>query len=50
LTQNIRDWAGTLPPNSQTQWKCCSELLSKSFRLGKKGQFLKLFLLQNLII
>jgi len=38
LARNISYWAASLPPDSENGWKCCSELLTKSFRLGYAGE------------
>jgi len=38
LARNISHWADSLLPESQNGWKCCTELLSKSFRLGHTGR------------
>lgn len=38
LSQNIAYWAKHLPVDSGNGWKNCSELLSKSFRLGHTGK------------
>jgi telomere length regulation protein len=38
LALNITHWANGLLPESQNGWKCCTELLSKSFRLGHTGR------------
>ncbi|EHL03616.1 putative DNA replication checkpoint protein tel2 [Glarea lozoyensis 74030] len=32
---NIRHWAKRIPLESDIGWKCCAELLSRSFRVGK---------------
>jgi telomere length regulation protein len=37
LAMNIRHWARNIRPESKTEWKCCAELLTKSFRLGTTG-------------
>ncbi|TVY32662.1 DNA replication checkpoint protein, partial [Lachnellula subtilissima] len=34
LARNISYWAKCLPTDSANGWKCCSELLTKTFRLG----------------
>jgi telomere length regulation protein len=38
LARNISYWATSLPTDSENGWKCCSELLTKSFRLGYTGK------------
>ncbi|EPE29639.1 hypothetical protein GLAREA_00799 [Glarea lozoyensis ATCC 20868] len=35
LAKNIRHWAKRIPLESDIGWKCCAELLSRSFRVGK---------------
>ncbi|TVY48994.1 DNA replication checkpoint protein [Lachnellula occidentalis] len=34
LARNVSYWAKSLPTDSANGWKCCSELLTKTFRLG----------------
>jgi telomere length regulation protein len=38
LAQNITHLAKTMPLDSENDWKCCVELLSKSLRLGYTGK------------
>jgi telomere length regulation protein len=38
LACNITSWVKNLSADSEDAWKCCTELLSKSFRLGHTGQ------------
>ena len=37
LAKNIRHWAKKIGPESETEQKCCAELLSKSFRIIQTG-------------
>jgi len=37
LARNISYWVKCLPTDSLNGWKCCSELLTKTFRLGYTG-------------
>ncbi|TVY53561.1 DNA replication checkpoint protein tel2 [Lachnellula cervina] len=51
LARNISNWAKSLPKDSANGWKCCSELLTKTFRLGYTektvNELLKSLLLQS---
>jgi len=38
LAQNIVQWAQTLSEDDEQGWKLCTELLSRSFRLGHTGR------------
>ena len=38
LARNLSYWATSLPTDSENGWKCCSELLTRSFRLGHTGK------------
>ena len=40
LARNITHWARTLHTDSENEWKCCGEMLSKAFRLGFTGKWL----------
>jgi len=38
LALNLTHWIKKLPADVEDAWKCCGELISKSFRLGHTGQ------------
>jgi telomere length regulation protein len=37
LAKNVYHWAKSITSESEIEWKCCAELLTKSFRVGKTG-------------
>lgn len=39
LAGNLTHWALSLPMDSEDEWRCCSELLVKSFRMGYTGRW-----------
>lgn len=46
---NISNWSTTLPVSQDDGWKACSEVLSKSLRLGHTGTVMYTAILQSLV-